>query len=278
MIDKILSFMKTAGEVALSKQSTIDITKANLKDGRPVSIVTEADFEISHLFKTFIEQNFNSLDYLIVDEETVATLGKNVLAQIKEKETTFIIDPIDGTLPYSQKLPFFAISVGIFRYGKPIYGAIYAPRLQTIVYYDGESSFCVENAFTSTETIYKIPVLNNDQESSPVFCEHTRKMRLSNAWTNQDVVPINIFSTVLSGLFVATHQSRAMYFIASLWDIAGCLPIFENLGIKIFNLNSGKEFNPFEDGVLNEKLKANELHVVCRPKYFEYFKELTEKK
>jgi len=43
------------------------------------------------------------------------------------------IDPIDGTFNFVRKLDRWAVSIGLFENGKPIYGVIHAPARQETV-------------------------------------------------------------------------------------------------------------------------------------------------
>ncbi|WP_333815568.1 inositol monophosphatase family protein [Tabrizicola sp.] len=44
-----------------------------------------------------------------------------------EGETTWIIDPIDGTSNFASGLPFFAVSIAAYHAGRPVCGVIYDP-------------------------------------------------------------------------------------------------------------------------------------------------------
>lgn len=74
MINKILEFMKKAGETALKNQQKINIS-CSYKGEEVYSIVTETDVAISDMFQSFIKENFSDLDYVIVDEEKLDLLG-----------------------------------------------------------------------------------------------------------------------------------------------------------------------------------------------------------
>ena len=76
MIEKILEFMDEAGEIALNVQNSINLTgEYVLKDSDIYSIVTKADYDISTLFNAFIKKNFSNIDHIIVDEESLESLG-----------------------------------------------------------------------------------------------------------------------------------------------------------------------------------------------------------
>lgn len=119
MIDDILDFMRLAGDIARGAQNHLDASANYLKAESVTSVVTAADLEISQLFRQFVARRFADTDYVIIDEESLNTLGEDKWQRINQAEYQFIIDPIDGTLPYSCSQALYGISVGIFRRGNP---------------------------------------------------------------------------------------------------------------------------------------------------------------
>ena len=49
-------------------------------------------------------------------------------------EYTWIIDPIDGTIPFSSGMPSFGISIGLIKGNEPVLGVIYLPVLDYLVW------------------------------------------------------------------------------------------------------------------------------------------------
>jgi myo-inositol-1(or 4)-monophosphatase len=49
-----------------------------------------------------------------------------------EGETTWIIDPIDGTSNFASGLPFFCVSIAAYHAGKPVCGVVYDPVRQEL--------------------------------------------------------------------------------------------------------------------------------------------------
>ena len=89
MINKILNFIKHAG------QNLIDIRKEkglyiDFKEKSPVGMVTEADINISFLFKDFIDNNFSDLNYFIVDEESISNYKNDIFEKIENAEYVFV--------------------------------------------------------------------------------------------------------------------------------------------------------------------------------------------
>ena len=99
MIDDILDFMRLAGDIARGAQNHLDASANYLKAESVTSVVTAADLEISQLFRQFVARRFADTDYVIIDEESLNTLGEDKWQRINQAEYQFIIDPIDGTLP-----------------------------------------------------------------------------------------------------------------------------------------------------------------------------------
>ncbi len=126
MLDKIVKFVREAGAFALENQNKISFEASKLKSAGNWDVVTETDMEVSRRFKYFVAENFADLDYIIIDEESIADLGADPIREIEKHEYAFIIDPIDGTLTYSYHLPYWGISIGVFRKTKPIAGVLFA--------------------------------------------------------------------------------------------------------------------------------------------------------
>jgi len=65
-------------------------------------------------------------DHAILTEET----GKHD----KKSDYLWIIDPIDGTLNYAHDLPFYTISIALYKKDKPVVGVVYVPAFQELFY------------------------------------------------------------------------------------------------------------------------------------------------
>jgi len=61
----------------------------------------------------------------------------------KNSEYLWVIDPLEGTLNYANKLPIWAVNIGLFYRGEPYMGVIYAPILKELFYAQkGKGAFC----------------------------------------------------------------------------------------------------------------------------------------
>jgi len=86
----------------------------------PGSIVTNADGKAERIILSQIRKS--GIRSTVVSEEagTIA-FGSD--------EVIWAVDPLDGTLNYAKRIPYFAVSIGALLRGKPIVGVIYNPIL-----------------------------------------------------------------------------------------------------------------------------------------------------
>lgn len=95
-------------------------------------LVTEVDILSEKNIKARIRQVFS--DHTIIGEEDkVEKTGS---------EYVWHIDPLDGTVNYSQQIPFCAVSVGVEKKGEVFAGAIYNPFSEELFYaFKGQGAF-----------------------------------------------------------------------------------------------------------------------------------------
>jgi myo-inositol-1(or 4)-monophosphatase len=114
---------REAGALARQRRSegvSIAATKSALAD-----IVTEADREVETLIRSRLREIRPADGFL--GEESDADPGTS--------GTTWVVDPIDGTVNYAYGIPFYAVSIAAVRGGTdpefwtPLAGAVYVPSL-----------------------------------------------------------------------------------------------------------------------------------------------------
>lgn len=82
-----------------------------------IDLVTEVDKEAQRQIVTAIEARYP--DHGILAEEGYSKTGKNGY--------TWIIDPLDGTTNFVHRLPVYAVSLALYREGRPLVGVCYNP-------------------------------------------------------------------------------------------------------------------------------------------------------
>src|ERR1700733_41744 len=96
-------------------------------------LVTEADKESEEVIIRLLNQHYPT--HSILSEE-------GGFYEAKDKEYSWVIDPLDGTTNYTHQYPFVAVSIGLLRKGKPIVGAIFNPIMNEIfLAAEGEGAF-----------------------------------------------------------------------------------------------------------------------------------------
>jgi fructose-1,6-bisphosphatase/inositol monophosphatase family enzyme len=106
----------------------------NVKSG-PQDLVTEADIAAEAMITRGLQASFPHA--LIVGEEA-ASANTALIDKIAEAELCFTIDPVDGTWNYAKGLPLFGVMVSVLRFGRPVFGLLYDPVLNDIVWADTE--------------------------------------------------------------------------------------------------------------------------------------------
>jgi len=86
----------------------------------PGSIVTNADKSAERIILSRLKKS--GIPSTVVSEET----GR---VDFGSKEVVWAVDPLDGTMNYAKRIPYFAVSIGCIFKGKPVAGVIYNPVL-----------------------------------------------------------------------------------------------------------------------------------------------------
>lgn len=81
------------------------------------NIVTDGDLASERIIKDMLYKKYPEIAFRGEEENFVA----------KQSEWEFVVDPIDGTLPYSIGCDYFGVSVGLVNRSRPMAGVIYFP-------------------------------------------------------------------------------------------------------------------------------------------------------
>jgi len=87
---------------------------------------TKADRRANRFIIEAIESDALTKDDGIISEESERD-SRRVKPIIEEFEFVWIIDPLDGTLNFAYNFPFFCVSLGLLREGRPVLGVLYNP-------------------------------------------------------------------------------------------------------------------------------------------------------
>lgn len=264
MINKVIDFLHSAGKIAMSNYGKSH--DSSYKSDNAFDIVTETDLKISAEFKKYCRDNFTNLDYIIIDEESISILGDAPFEKISEHEWQFVIDPIDGTLMYSSAIPTFAISIGILYKGRPHSGAIFAPALNELVWFDGTSAFW--KVGDKKQELIPNTIIPEKQ----FFVGGISHINMDKMWQ----VSASFGSCCVSELLLATGRASGYFFSQSLWDMAGSWAILNYLGFGFFDYVTGVELKFISADNFTKDFLIKNLHVVSKPEQFDEYKTVVK--
>lgn len=268
MIEKLKQFILEAGRYSVEKRGTLSCNLSFKAGGDATrGIVTEVDTAISKKFKQFVEDNFSHLNYMIIDEESIADLKGDVFDLAAKTEYQFVIDPIDGTVNYAADISLYGITIAVMKNGKPWLGLLYAPVSDELVYTDGKKVYFECNG--------KTEVLPEGRESlSRVVMAHAWRVRLKPDHFNGRLIVQDYFSAVIYCLYLAVGRIKGAFMQANLWDIAGGMAICKALGMGFYDFDTRREMDVFSPEFFGEKCQVKKMHIVCYEKDFDVLKNL----
>ncbi|MFP3959658.1 MAG: inositol monophosphatase family protein [Spirochaetaceae bacterium] len=127
--DRVAELLIEAGHTAFSYYET---NRPALKDDR--SIVTEADKRIEARLAE--ELDAPKAGVYMIGEETSAQRTEDYLKGALSGRT-WLVDPIDGTVPYAHRLPHWGVSIGMMDRGRIVEGGIFLPTTGELLLTNG---------------------------------------------------------------------------------------------------------------------------------------------
>jgi len=107
----------------LCNAEAVDIQHKGITD-----LVTEVDIWAEQQIKSYISESFP--EHTLIGEETsselVKTSGRS-LSEISRDGVCWIIDPIDGTTNFANRIPHSVISIGVLQDGMRTFGLVFDP-------------------------------------------------------------------------------------------------------------------------------------------------------
>lgn len=257
MYASILIKATQAGAAELKKyfNGSFEISK---KEGLN-NLVTEADFAADKAIIQVIKESFPQ-DGIISEESE----GQNDDAEYK-----WIIDPIDGTVNFSNGIPICCVSVALQYKSEIIMGAVYNPII--------EEFFMAEKG--KGATLNGKPIRVSEQKNIDASCLATGFPYTYVEMAND---PLTVFSRFIKkGIPVRRFGSAAIdlcwvaagrfdgYYEHHLkpWDSAAGFLIVLEAGGKVTHF-SGAEYSPFQEGIVatNGRIHAELIDWITKEK------------
>ncbi|MCP4199602.1 MAG: inositol monophosphatase [Proteobacteria bacterium] len=117
----------------------------NIEHKGPVDLVTEYDRQAEKIIKDHLQNLYPDIGMLAEE----SGLG----SKKEGDQTTWIVDPLDGTTNFSHGHPVFAVSIGLEDNGRPVAGVIAIPMLRLTLWARiGGGAFCNGEPIRVTDT------------------------------------------------------------------------------------------------------------------------------
>lgn len=207
LVKSSLSAVLAGAKLAEAARGALMVAqKGSLRD-----VVTQADLDISHL----LVQKLTAHGWAVLSEEemTCPTLPEEFWA----------VDPIDGTVNFSNGLPQFAISAGWVKQGRYMLGVICAPALDELYFtltpdralFNGKPFIHVHRGWNEALVAASFAA-KADEAQYALFQKVNEGTRGC----------LRTGSAAINLCWAATGKLQAAYgFKANLWDVAGGLAL-----------------------------------------------------
>ena len=137
-----LAAARAAGDIIRAIYETNYTVEYKKGDNSPVTL---ADREANRKIHTMLQTAFP--DYGWLSEETVDSSARLSARRV------WVVDPMDGTKEFIQKIPEFAVSIGLIEAGRPILGVVYNPILDQLFWaVRGQGGWCGSRPLRVPET------------------------------------------------------------------------------------------------------------------------------
>jgi len=84
--------------------------------------VTQVDFDCQKIIREMLSKEFPDIDFLGEEEEEA-----NRLPLTAHRSSCWIVDPLDGTMNFTHRIPFCGVSIGLQVEGEMVLGVLHFP-------------------------------------------------------------------------------------------------------------------------------------------------------
>lgn len=219
---EILPIIQKASQIMLDAFN--GETEVFSKEGEhsAVSIVTATDREVDAYLRKALTEKFPDSGF--ITEETID--------ESPSEEYVWIIDPIDGTANFANKIPIFGLSLGLWHQNQPIYGSLTFPALNESVYAaKGHGVFYNGKKYNRPKKPHK----NNPNQISSLFCQAEnaeKKLKTLEKLKDAIAFPQDYQSASYHFALVVLGRFDCVIIVnLPIWDFGASLIIAEEAGL-----------------------------------------------
>ncbi len=212
---------RLAGQKALE---LMDYVKVSTKENG--EIVTAADPTCQKIIIDRIRETFPDHGFLAEESEKVELYK---LSPRGEDEIWWVIDPIDGSTNYSNKMPIFAVSIAAFFEGNPVAAVIFDPAAENMftALKDGKAQLNGRKITPSDKELNTLSCIGLNSRYTDGIPDWALKIIEENKFRNLGTVAMQLAYVASGGLQGTFIQA------AKIWDIAAGVFITQIAGGKV---------------------------------------------
>lgn len=214
-------------------------------------VATEADVLSEKYVMTQIQKFYPS--HKILSEED-AFANELRMEGVKESEYLWLIDPLDGTNNFYNRVPFFAVSLALCKGSTSLVGVVYNPVNCELFYaikgegaylvrLIGEQEVRIRLTANQKKKVFKEALLSANLTSKRVEKDLLKEFPEVRAMRRFGSAALEM-SYVAAGMLDAYWEHRLQP-----WDMAAAALICQEAGVKISGIK-GEAYHPFSPGVL----------------------------
>lgn len=217
----------------------------NIRYKGPIDLVTDTDVAVEETLKKSLGRILPEADFLAEESASETTLAQG---------PTWIIDPLDGTTNFAHKIPFVAVSVGLWTGEDVDLGIVYLPILNEMFWAaKGKGAHCNDEkiSVSKTETLkpaliatgFPYSVLKNVD----IIIKHMRNALVSTRGVRRCGSAATDLAYTAAGRFDAFYEIGL-----NPWDTAAGVCLINEAGGKISTFDG----SPYKPG-MHEILGSN---------------------
>ena len=192
-------------------------------------IVTNQDFEMERAIKAYLRMHYPQ-DTFIGEEENQWHLTN---------ERTWVCDPIDGTLNYTNGHPFYGVQLALLENKEPLLSLIYLPQLDELYYAERGKQASLNGEHLTTDarlTLSKAVVTFGDFSKSNPSSRQFQLNALGLLMDSAMRIRIQGASSVDFAFVSSSKTGCHILFSKNLWELAPGILLAETSGCKTYKI------------------------------------------
>lgn len=252
VLDLMIEWAFECGQILNTHLISSYETPLKLIDKGTHGLATEADVLSETYVMNEIKKHFPEHKILSEEDSFIRELK---MEGVKDDEYLWLIDPLDGTNNFFNRVPFFAVSLALAKGSTTIAGVVYNPVTCELFYsIKGGGAYLVRMV---GEKEVRVKLKSNNKKKK-VFKEALLSANLSSKRVEKDLLKSfpevramrRFGSAALEMCYVAAGMLDAYWeYKLQPWDMAAAGLICEEAGVKISNIK-GEQYDPFGSSVL----------------------------